>query len=139
MIYRLLADLTVLLHFGFILFALMGGVLVSRWSKLVFPCMGWIAINQFVAWRCPLTLVEKFFQSPSGNGRVPGRIHIPLCGWPARAGRRSSRASQRIPDHCFQWGLVLLDRAEFKKTCKREEPYPEVCLLQVPNTSAPSE
>ena len=42
--YRLLADLVVVLHFGFVVFVLFGGVLVWRWRWLVWihvPAVLW--------------------------------------------------------------------------------------------------
>src|SRR5690606_38637329 len=41
MVYRMLADLVLLLHLGFILFVAAGALLVLRWPRLVFvhlPC-----------------------------------------------------------------------------------------------------
>ena len=35
MIYRFLAELVLVLHFGFVLFVVLGGVLVLRWPSLL--------------------------------------------------------------------------------------------------------
>lgn len=67
--YRFLADLAVLVHLTFIVFALMGGILVSRWHLLAWlhiPAVAWIALNQCLAWDCPLTLAEKWFRQRVG-------------------------------------------------------------------------
>ena len=75
MLYHSLGAFVVLLHLIFIVFALMGGLLVSRWPKLAWlhvPCMGWIALNQCFAWNCPLTLAEKWFNQQAGTGEYDG-------------------------------------------------------------------
>jgi hypothetical protein len=68
-IYRVLADLTVLLHFGFILFVLFGGLLVVRrkavaWVHL--PVLAWGVAVQFAGWDCPLTVLEKWLRIQAG-------------------------------------------------------------------------
>jgi len=62
MVYRLLADATVLIHFGFILFVVLGGFLVFRWPRLAWvhvPAFLWGAAIELIGWRCPLTDVEN--------------------------------------------------------------------------------
>lgn len=62
MLYKLAADLLVLIHFSFIIFVVLGGLLVLRW-----PAVAWVHIP-FVTWGiwieinhgiCPLTDLEK--------------------------------------------------------------------------------
>lgn len=62
MTYRLLADLVVLAHFGFILFVVLGGALVIRWPRLVWihlPAAGWGVLVEAAGWICPLTPFEN--------------------------------------------------------------------------------
>ena len=62
MIYRLLADLVVLVHFGFILFVVAGGALVLRWPKLAWvhlPAACWGVLVEMSGWICPLTPLEN--------------------------------------------------------------------------------
>lgn len=87
MIYRTLGDFVALLHLTFIVFALTGGLLVSRWRRLAWlhvPCMVWIALNQCFAWNCPLTLAEKWFNQQAGAGEYRGgfisHYVVPLLG-----------------------------------------------------------
>ena len=87
MVYHYLGAFVVLLHLIFIVFALMGGLLVSRWHQLAWlhvPCMGWIALNQCFAWNCPLTLAEKWFKQQAGlggyNGGFVSHYAAPLLG-----------------------------------------------------------
>jgi hypothetical protein len=62
MLYRLLADLIVIFHLGFVLFAVFGGFLVFKWEKLAWlhvPAFLWAALIEFAGWACPLTPLEN--------------------------------------------------------------------------------
>jgi hypothetical protein len=75
MIYRLLADALVLLHFLFILFVLFGGLLVLRWRKLMWvhlPCFVWGVLIEWVGWICPLTPWEQWLRSRAGEAAYEG-------------------------------------------------------------------
>ena len=53
MIYRLLADLTVVVHFAFIAFVVVGGFMALRWPRLAWihiPCAAWGALIEFAGW-----------------------------------------------------------------------------------------
>ncbi|HET9679548.1 MAG TPA: DUF2784 domain-containing protein, partial [Gammaproteobacteria bacterium] len=70
MFYALLADLTVLLHFGFILFVLGGGLLVlwRRWLVwLHVPIAVYGVLVEWVGWICPLTPLENNFRLLAGQ------------------------------------------------------------------------
>lgn len=73
MIYRLLADLTVVAHALFIVFSVLGGLLVLRWWRVAFlhiPCAFWGVYVQVVAdGVCPLTPLENHFRT---LGHEPG-------------------------------------------------------------------
>jgi len=67
--YRLLAELVVLLHLGFILFAVLGGLLALRWRTIVWahgPAVVWAALIEFRGWLCPLTPVEQRLREAGG-------------------------------------------------------------------------
>jgi len=69
----ILADLIVALHFGFILFVSLGGLLVLKWPKLMWlhlPAAIWGASIEFVGWICPLTYLENRLRSASGGQYV---------------------------------------------------------------------
>lgn len=73
--YRALADLTVLLHLGFILFAVLGVVLVARWPKLLpvhLVCAAWGAYTEFTSTVCPLTPLENHFRRLAGQAGYQG-------------------------------------------------------------------
>jgi hypothetical protein len=69
-VYRLLADGVVIVHFGFILFVALGGLLAWRWAHLLWPhvaAVAWGAGIVAIGWTCPLTPLEKHFRRLSGE------------------------------------------------------------------------
>ena len=69
MLYRLLADLVVVAHLVFIVYALFGGLLGlwRKWSLWVhLPTAVWIAVIEFQGWICPLTPLENMLLSAGG-------------------------------------------------------------------------
>ncbi|MDH4236829.1 MAG: DUF2784 domain-containing protein, partial [Nitrospira sp.] len=63
MLYHVGADLVLLLHFCFILFVLLGGLLLIKQPKLVWlhlPAVAWGAWVEFSGWICPLTPWENW-------------------------------------------------------------------------------
>jgi hypothetical protein len=72
---NLLADALVLLHFGFILFVLFGGLLVLRWRKVAWvhvPVFLWGVFIEWVGWICPLTPWEQRLRAMAGEGAYEG-------------------------------------------------------------------
>jgi hypothetical protein len=70
MFYRFWADFVVLLHFGFVLFAILGGFLVIRWKKSAWvhlPTALWAILIEFGGWICPLTPLEKWLRQQGGE------------------------------------------------------------------------
>jgi len=60
-IYLVLADAVLVLHLAFILFVVLGGLLVLRHSRLIWlhlPMAAWGALIEFSGWICPLTPME---------------------------------------------------------------------------------
>jgi len=78
MIYRILADLVVIIHLMFIIFVVLGGLIAIRWRWiLVFhlPSVIWGALMEFQGWLCPLTTLEwKLRQTGGGNAYNIGFI-----------------------------------------------------------------
>ncbi len=75
MLYRLLADLVVVAHLLFIIYAILGGLLGlwNRWSLAVHvPAAVWIAIIEFRGWICPLTPLENRLRSAGGAAGYAG-------------------------------------------------------------------
>jgi uncharacterized protein DUF2784 len=68
--YRLLADLLVLVHLGFVLFVVLGGLLVLRRPRLAWlhlPAAAWGAFIEAVGWICPLTPLENALRQHAGE------------------------------------------------------------------------
>lgn len=73
----LIADLIALVHFGFILFVIFGGILVLKWRNLIWlhlPAAIWGALIEFFGCICPLTHFENVLRSASGKGYASGFI-----------------------------------------------------------------
>lgn len=67
---RLLADLVVLLHVAFVLFVVLGGLLVWRWPRLAWvhlPAAAWGAWVEFAGRVCPLTPLENWLRRQGGG------------------------------------------------------------------------
>jgi len=65
----LLAELIVVLHLLFIVFALFGGFLVIKWPRLVWlhiPVVVWGALTEFLGLICPLTPLEIWLRQQAG-------------------------------------------------------------------------
>ena len=75
MIYSLLADLAVLLHFSFVLFVVLGGFLVLRRARYIWlhlPAAVWGALIEFQGWICPLTHLENRWRRAAGERGYEG-------------------------------------------------------------------
>lgn len=70
MIYRLLADLVVTLHFLFIVFVALGGLLALRWRWfpwLHLPAAAWGGFVEVSGRICPLTPLENRLRRAAGG------------------------------------------------------------------------
>ena len=75
MTYRLLADATVALHFAFILFVVLGGILVLRKPLVAWlhvPAVVWVAWLELTGSICPLTPLENALRARAGEAGYPG-------------------------------------------------------------------
>ena len=73
--YRLLADFLVLIHLGFVLFVVLGGLLVLRRPRLAWlhlPAAAWGAFIEAVGWICPLTPLENALRQHAGEAGYAG-------------------------------------------------------------------
>ncbi len=69
MIFRLTADLVVLIHLAFILFASFGGLLVLKYRRgalLHLPALIWAVLISLLGWVCPLTPLENWLRERGG-------------------------------------------------------------------------
>ena len=75
MLAGLAADLLVLIHFSFIIFVVLGGLLLLRWFRLIWlhlPAVVWGAWIEFTNGVCPLTPLEQELRSAAGTESYSG-------------------------------------------------------------------
>lgn len=75
MLYRLLADFVVVLHFGFVLFVVLGGLCALRWPRAAWfhlPAAIWGAGIEFLQGICPLTPLENHLRKLGGEAGYAG-------------------------------------------------------------------
>ena len=75
MSYLVAADMILLLHFAFILFVVAGGLLVLKWSRLIWlhiPAAVWGVWIEFNGWICPLTPLENRLRIIGGDSGFTG-------------------------------------------------------------------
>ena len=79
MIYRSLADFVLVVHLAFVLFVVLGGLLVLRWrwvALLHVPAAIWGVVIEYTGGICPLTPLENTFRQLGGEaGYSGGFIH----------------------------------------------------------------
>ena len=75
MIAGVTADLLVVVHFAFIAFVVLGGLLALKWRRVAWlhiPCALWGALIEFGGWICPLTPLENHFRQAAGDAGYSG-------------------------------------------------------------------
>ena len=75
MYYGILADGVMVVHFGFVLFVVLGGLLVSRWRWLLWLHLAAAVWGVFIEWMggtCPLTPLENRLHTLSGEAGYTG-------------------------------------------------------------------
>ena len=75
MIYRALADLVLVVHLAFVLFVVLGGLLVVRWTPVAWlhvPAAIWGVMIEYSGWICPLTPLENSFRVRGGEAGYSG-------------------------------------------------------------------
>jgi Protein of Unknown function (DUF2784) len=75
MLYRLLADLVLIIHLSFVVFVVLGGFLVLRWPRLMWFHLAaaiWGAAIEFIGFICPLTPLEVSLRHLGGEAGYQG-------------------------------------------------------------------
>ncbi len=75
MSYRLLADLVLIFHAGFVAFVVLGALLALRWPRIAWvhvPVVLWGAGIEFLGGICPLTPLENHWRRLAGELGYPG-------------------------------------------------------------------
>lgn len=87
--YRIGVDLVLLLHLGFVLFVIGGGLLLVKWRGLVWihlPAVAWGALVEFMGWICPLTPLENRLRALAGESATEADFigrYLPTLLYPA--------------------------------------------------------
>ena len=84
-LWSVLADAVLVLHLAFVVFVVLGGLLVLRWPRVAWlhlPCAAWGAMVELTGWICPLTPLETSLRDLAGQGGYEGsfleRYVVPL-------------------------------------------------------------
>ena len=75
MFYRIAADVVLVTHFLFIVFVVLGGLLVMRYRRIVWihvPAAVWGVGIELVGAVCPLTTVENWLRRSAGDSGYAG-------------------------------------------------------------------
>lgn len=75
MLYRILADGVMVMHFAFIIFVAIGALLAWRWPALVWvhlPAVAWGIATVTIGFPCPLTPLEKGLRRLAGDEGYEG-------------------------------------------------------------------
>lgn len=73
--YAILADLLVVVHLAFVVFVVLGGLLVLRWRRTAWlhvPAAVWGALIELRGWVCPLTPWENRLRRLAGDAGYTG-------------------------------------------------------------------
>jgi uncharacterized protein DUF2784 len=73
--YRALADLILGLHLAFVLFVVLGGLLVLKWPRAAWlhvPAAIWGVLIEYTGWICPLTPLENLLRARGGEAGYGG-------------------------------------------------------------------
>ena len=73
--YRIFADLVLVIHAAFILFVVFGGLLVIWWPRIApwhLAAMAWGAVVMAFGWICPLTPLENMLRPIAGHASYRG-------------------------------------------------------------------
>jgi hypothetical protein len=73
--YAVLADAVLVLHLAFVLFVVLGGLLVLRWRRTAWlhvPAAAWGVAIEFGGWICPLTPLENRLRERAGEAPYTG-------------------------------------------------------------------
>jgi hypothetical protein len=95
MLYHALSNLVLIVHLVFVLFVVLGGLLVLKWRSLAWlhvPAFLWGVVIELTGWVCPLTPLENWLREKGGGpvyrtGFIEHYI-LPLL-YPAALTRRS--------------------------------------------------
>ena len=68
--YTVAADVLVIAHLAFIMFVMLGGLLLLKWPRLIYlhlPAVAWGTLVELRGWLCPLTPLEQHYRTLAGE------------------------------------------------------------------------
>jgi hypothetical protein len=75
MVGRIAADAVLVVHFAFVAFVVLGGLLVLRWPRIAWvhlPAVAWAALIELGGGICPLTPLEVALRESAGEAGYRG-------------------------------------------------------------------
>jgi hypothetical protein len=75
MLYSIAADILLVVHLAFIIFVMLGGLLLLKWTwvgYLHLPAVAWATLLELYGWICPLTPLEQQFRALAGESGYSG-------------------------------------------------------------------
>lgn len=117
-LFRLLADTIIVVHFAFVVFVVLGGLLILRWPRIAWlhiPSAAWGIALEFAGWICPLTPLENLLRERAGMASYQGdfieRYMMPVL-YPARLthGTQIVLGSIALAVNAFVYSRLLLQR-----------------------------
>jgi hypothetical protein len=122
LIYRALADLVLVVHLAFVLFVVLGGLLVLRWLRLAWlhvPAAVWGVLIEYTGWICPLTPLENSLRERGGGAGYSGGFlehYIQPVLYPAglTRGTQIVLGSLALLVNLTAYGVVVARRGRFR-------------------------
>ncbi len=65
----------VVVHAAYVVFVVLGGLLVARWPRVAWvhlPAAAWGVLIEFAGWICPLTPLENYLRERGGSSTYHG-------------------------------------------------------------------
>ena len=128
LLYLVLADLVVVVHFLFVAFALLGGLLALRWPRVVWihlPAAVWGVLVEMAGWICPLTPLEQHLRHQAGlppyEGGFLAHYLLPVL-YPEELTRETQwlLASVVLGVNAVVYGLLVRRRWQGRNAPKRD-------------------
>jgi len=122
LIYRALADLVLVVHLAFVLFVVLGGVLVLKWTRVAWlhvPAAVWGVLIEYSGWICPLTPLENSLRERGGGAGYSGGFiehYIQPVLYPAglTRGTQIVLGSLALLVNLTAYGVVVARRGRFR-------------------------
>jgi hypothetical protein len=122
LIYRALADLVLVVHLAFVLFVVLGGLLVLRLPRLAWlhvPAAVWGVLIEYTGWICPLTPLENSLRERGGGAGYSGGFiehYIQPVLYPAglTRGTQIVLGSLALLVNLTAYGVVVARRGRFR-------------------------